>query len=245
MDKQDEKLLSDILDELKSLKNNKKKDIWDRLPVISTFLSTVVIAAFGSYFTYTYNERQGIRDTQTEQYKTKILEMQTIEKFIPHLTKNEKSKEYALIAITILGNPELATKFAQLSPSEGSELATDMIMRSAPASDQRMLPDLFKAAGIGGKLGWAYVGHFIESKSLWNTRYFDIGPNTNPNSLKGEILTVSEKTGALNIREGMPTITGSFKPVIGVLKPRSKAKIIEVEEWLASGYIWAKIEYGP
>ena len=56
MDAKDQKILSEILQELKSQKS-RKKDLWDRFSTISVFLSTVVIAALGSYFTYSYNSR--------------------------------------------------------------------------------------------------------------------------------------------------------------------------------------------
>lgn len=56
MDANDQKILSEILQELKSQKS-RKKDLWDRFSTISVFLSTVVIAALGSYFTYSYNSR--------------------------------------------------------------------------------------------------------------------------------------------------------------------------------------------
>ncbi len=66
--------------------------------------------------------------------------MQTVEKFIPHLTSDEKTKEIALLALTTLGSSEFATKFSQLSPSEGSEAAADTIMRTAVGPEQRQIP---------------------------------------------------------------------------------------------------------
>ena len=65
MDANDQKILSEILQELKSQKSP-KKDLWDRFSTISVFLSTVVIAALGSYFTYSYNKLQGAREHQTK-----------------------------------------------------------------------------------------------------------------------------------------------------------------------------------
>ena len=241
MDEQSKTILTEILKELKS-QGGQRKDFWDRFSTISVFLSTVVIAGLGSYFTYTFNERQGIREHQTQVHQAKILEMQTVEKFIPHLTGDEKTKEIALLALTTLGSSEFATKFSQLSPSEGSEAAADTIMRTAVSTDQRQIPEAITSVAKSEKEGWAYLGHFVDSR--WKTRYFDIATDIEPEALVGETLIVREETGALNVREGMPTFTGSFKSITSALKPGSKAKILKVEEWLSSGYMWAKITYG-
>ncbi len=99
MDEEDQKILVEILQELQS-QRSRKKDFWDRFSTISVFLSTVVIAGLGSYFTYSYNKQQGAQEHQTQVYQTKILEMQTVERFIPHLTSDEKTKEIALLALT-------------------------------------------------------------------------------------------------------------------------------------------------
>lgn len=241
MDEKDQKILLEILQELKT-KKTKKKDFWDRFSTISVFLSTVIIAGLGSYFTYSYNKQQGAREHQNKVHQTKKLEMQTVEKFIPHLMGDEKTKEIALLALSTLGSSEFATKFMQLSPSVGSEAAADKIMRRAVSTEQKQIPTPITSTAKTEKEGWAYVGHYTDGK--WKTRYFDITVDVAPTSLEGKVLSVREKTGDLNVREGMPTFTGSFRPIIGALKPGSKAKILKVEEWFSSGYMWAQITYG-
>lgn len=228
----------------------KKKDVLERVAALATILVPAVIAAVGLIFTYQFNKQQEIRiqqnqehQQQNQKHQVRILEMQTLEKFIPHLAGNEKTKEIALIAITTLGSPEIATQFAQLSPSKGSEIATDRIMRIASSPEQGQIPKSVGAVATTERKGWSYVGHFLDSRSEWKTRYFDIGVNVDPESLIGETIMVREETGALNVREGMPTMTGSFKPVIAALKPGSRVKILQVNQWLSSGYIWAHISY--
>ncbi len=233
---------SKILEELQS-QGKRKKDAWEKFSTVSTFLSTFVIASLGLYLTSTFNEQQGIRDHQNKTQQTRILEMQTIEKFIPHLTHDEKTKEIALLALTTLGNTELATQLAQLLPSKGSDAATDTIMRIAASPEQRPIQEPVKTVSKVEAEGWVYIGHFVDSETLWRTRYFEIDPNVDPESLVGKTLIVREETGSLNVRKGMPTPSGSFKPVVRALKPGSKATILKVSEWSSSGYIWAHITY--
>ena len=108
-----EATLNDILEELKS-QRSKRKDFWDRLGPISTFISSVVIGIAGLWFTYSYNmaqtannDRQISLNQETKKNEARVLEMQAVEKFIPYLTtEDEKKKEVALLVITTLGSPE-------------------------------------------------------------------------------------------------------------------------------------------
>jgi len=237
-------LQKEVLEELKK-QGHKKKDIWDRFATLSTFLSTVVIAALGLYFTHVYNERQGAREYQTRIYQTRILEMQTVEKFIPHLTGDEETKKVALLALTSLGSPEFAARFAKLNPSEGTESAADVIMATAPSPVQQEVPAAVSSTEVTNKReGWAYLGHYVRGQRRWKTRYFDFTGNPVPDSLKNKTLKVWEKTGTLNVRTGMPTFSGSFPAVVDVLKPGSRVKVLEVKEWHSTGYMWARISYG-
>jgi len=90
-----------------------EKDVWDKFSVVSKFLSSVVIGCLGVYFTHVYGSLQ-------EAKQLRLSELQTIEKFIPHLTDTEESKRFAIIAISSLGYRELATKLATADPSRGN-----------------------------------------------------------------------------------------------------------------------------
>jgi hypothetical protein len=103
-------------------KNN--KDRWDKFAALSTFLSTFVIALVGLFFTHIYNERQADRDHAVKQRENRIREVELVQKFMPQLTGTESEKRIAIIAISSLGNTELATKIAALDRSEGSKKGT-------------------------------------------------------------------------------------------------------------------------
>ncbi len=106
------------------------RDNWDRLSSLSgvfTFISSLLIAIVGWYFTNSYNERQlkweqtqARQEQATKVHQNKLAEMQTVEKMIPHLTKNESSKQVALIAISALASPEIAAQIAAAYGGQGS-----------------------------------------------------------------------------------------------------------------------------
>lgn len=243
MDSKERDTLDEILEELRS-QGNKDQGLFGKFARISPFLSTILIGSLGIYVTHTFNEQQGLRNQQAQEHRAKILEMQTLEKFLPHLKGDEKTKEIALLAIGDLGGAELATRMAKLFPSKGSDAATDKIMRTAFAPTQKQLPRPVKTVAKSEKEGWAYVGYYIEPDNNWETWYFNFSHDDKPKSLEGKTLSVREETGTLNVREGMPTDSGSFKNITDTLKPGSKVKILEVDEWYSSGYIWAHIAYG-
>jgi cytoskeletal protein RodZ len=242
--------LKDILEELKA-QRSKKKDGWDRLSSISTFLSTVVLGGLGLWFTHTYNEHQSERELSSGQEQVRVLEMQTVEKFIPHLiTSDETEKEVALLAITSLGSPKFATKFVKLSPSKGAQAAGDAIMASATSAGQSTVPAAIIAKSTAStssnqqKTGWVYLGHYVVSEKRWQTWYFNVFPNVSPSTLVSKAISVRTETGAINVRDEMPSLDGEFGSVHEVLKPSSEVTVQEIREWYDTGYMWARITYG-
>jgi hypothetical protein len=104
------------------------KDRWDRLAALAPIASAVIIAVFGACFTYTYNEQQ-----------LKLQQIQTLEKFIPHLTGSEKSKRAAILAIQSLGNTRLAAKVASIFASEGTVSALQSIARTSDSKEKAII----------------------------------------------------------------------------------------------------------
>lgn len=253
-DKAQQDKLGEILEELKSQKS-KKKDLWDLLGPISTFLSAVVLGGIGLIITSDFNERQSLIDQKNKEYQTRILEMQTVERFIPYLTSEDENKQkVALLTITSLGSPEFATMFAKLNPTKGTQAAVDRIMASAPSTDQNEIPQSItskpapsgtttNALSTEKKTGWVYLGHYVETEDRWETRYFDFRADRNPSELVTTVLPVSKQTGTINVRADMPSLTGQFGRVLDVLKPPSQVKVISVKEWYSTGYMWAQVTY--
>ncbi len=254
--------LDDVLAELKS-QGARRKDFWDRLPQVSTFISTVVLGIAGLWFTHSYNERQSAiveqqtrQDQENKKQQARILEMQAVEKFVPYLTTDdERKKEVALLVITTLGSPEFATQFAKLNPSQGTQAAADRIMASSvsTSSSGATAPGATspspvaiadgKASSPANRTGWVYLGQFVAKDGRWETRYFDFQESADPVSLVSASVAVRVRTGNINVRAGMPTESGSFPGVREVLSPGTKVKVKSVREWSYTGYMWAEVEY--
>lgn len=101
------------------------KDNWDKLAAVAPIISGALIFLMGGFFTYMYNEQQ-----------LRLQEIQTIEKFIPHLMGNDRSKRAAILAISSLTNAELAGKFAQIFASQGTVSALQSIAETGSDKDK-------------------------------------------------------------------------------------------------------------
>jgi hypothetical protein len=128
---QQEKLLEQqqsLLAQASEAKSRAHKDIWDRLAAIAPILSGTIIAIGGTYFTLSFNEQQ-----------LKLQEVQTIEKFIPHLLGDEKSKRAAILAISSIADAKLAAKVASIFASPGTVSALESIAENDTGTDRKAL----------------------------------------------------------------------------------------------------------
>ncbi|MBS1956969.1 MAG: tetratricopeptide repeat protein [Cyanobacteria bacterium SZAS-4] len=101
------------------------KDNWDKITAVAPIISGMLIFMMGGFFTYAYNQQQ-----------LRLQEIQTIEKFIPHLMGNEQSKKAAILAMSQLTNPELAGKFAGIFASTGTVSALQSMVENGNAHER-------------------------------------------------------------------------------------------------------------
>ena len=112
-------------------KSSSTKDKWDKLTASSgvlTFISSILIAAVGGYFTYAYNQRQidlnhtqAAHDADAKEQANKVLELDAVQKMIPNLTSDkEEAKGIALIALQNLAHQKLSNDVAILIKGKGS-----------------------------------------------------------------------------------------------------------------------------
>lgn len=117
------------------IRNRPNKDAWDKLGAVAPIVSGLLIFVMGGWFTYTYNQQQ-----------LRLQEIQTIEKFIPHLMGNDQSKRAAILAISSLTNAELATKFAGIFSSPGTVSALQSLAENGTQKDKNIATDALARA---------------------------------------------------------------------------------------------------
>lgn len=110
----------------------KKKDFWEKFNSMSTFLSTIIVALVGGYFTYSYNSREA-------KNQQRVQETQTVAQLMPFLTsKDQSQKRTALIAIKVLQDAKLMVDLAASDPkSPGAREALREVLREASNEDDK------------------------------------------------------------------------------------------------------------
>lgn len=206
------------------------KDMWDKLGLLSGGLAGVLVALVGGVFTYTYSERQSAREERLRIQQNRVLEMQTVERFIPLLAgESEPEREAAILAISSLGSPEIATKLIEVFKSAGTQIAGDKIMSSTAAMEN------VETAGapsvVGPPARWVYVGLYDRAAG-WRTKYFLVPDDMTPEQLAGTVATVGQSD--VNVRR---TILGD---VIDGVARGDRIRLLEVRRF-AGSFVWARI----
>jgi Trypsin-like peptidase domain len=145
----------------------KEKDKWDKIQASSSilsFISGLLIAGVGGYFTYSYNQRQidlnriqAGHEADVKEEGARVLELDAIQKFIPLLTStDEKGKAAALTAIHDLAHPTLAEHLAELFKGQGS---VQYLQQAVASSDSRTQQAAKKALST-----IAATGHGLDSQ---------------------------------------------------------------------------------
>lgn len=134
-------LLAEVIEQQKQLneqltKQKAGKDGWDRLAALAPIFSALIIALVGAYFTFSFNQQQ-----------LKVQEIQTIERFIPHLAGSEQSKRAAILAMSSMGDTKIAAKVASIFASEGTVSALHSIAATTTdnANKEEVIAALTKA----------------------------------------------------------------------------------------------------
>jgi S1-C subfamily serine protease len=123
------------------------------LSAVAGLISCILVAVIGFYATNIYDSRSKDAEKSDRQRNVVATELQTVEKFFPHLaSKDEAEKAAAIQAISSLANPELAAKMAKAFGGSGARDALTKIASALPETRPSIsyaLTDLFKDFGKG------------------------------------------------------------------------------------------------
>ncbi len=123
---------------IEGLGQRKPKDAWDKLAVLGTLVSTVLIGAVGTIFTITYqrnetaNRKLALDQEKTRQkHNARIQDLDLVVKLLPALSSNDpRQQKQAYLTVKALGNVELLTTLALNDPTAGAQAALQTVASS-------------------------------------------------------------------------------------------------------------------
>lgn len=94
-----------------------RKDFWDKFSSFSVFFSSVIMAVFAAYVSSKFDAAQ----TNIARAQTRINELASLERFIPHFTSgNTQEEEAAIVELSAFGETPLAAEIATLYQDQGT-----------------------------------------------------------------------------------------------------------------------------
>ena len=131
------KALSDKLDALSGkLDAHSKRDVWDKFQIISGFVSSIILATLGFYFTYHFNENEAAKDAAAQKFQQRSTELQAIISLTPQLSSSDTGvKHHAELTLKALSETKSAYKD---SPGGGSSSVLNQyisLVQSSKAPD--------------------------------------------------------------------------------------------------------------
>jgi hypothetical protein len=214
----------------------KRRDVWDKLGTLSGFFSALLVALIG--FLTVQNNAQHAHEEQTQRsnetdramaqkiVEDRLLQVQTIEKFIPHAGTSEDRQKIALVAMRYLGNDAFYAELTKLGLTRAIRDTAAAVAASGTSS-----PVAQPAAAAPAGKGWIFLGTYHSQTAQWETRYLDFPVNALPRSLENKELRVWEQTGALNVRGGLPDSRGLLPQVVTTLPEGQRVTPQKVQRW--------------
>ena len=123
---------------IEKLAAKKPRDVWGKLEVFGSLISSVLIASVGLLFTYMYQsaqdkDRRLLREQQDrhEIERSKVRELELVAKLLPQLGSSDESvRKQSFLTIKALGNANLMAQLALNDPSDGARAALQAVALS-------------------------------------------------------------------------------------------------------------------
>jgi hypothetical protein len=163
-----------------------------------------------------------------------------IREFIPHLVSVEnREKRAALLVLDSMGYSDFVVKFSSVDQTEGSKQAGDVVLSRSEVTED--MPVVTRSEGQSKALGWVYLGDWDRKTRRWIAHHFH-GIDNPAADVAGTTISVREATHSVNVRKAPPNMFGKLSDATSVLYSGTPVRIVEVDEWMNSGYMWARVE---
>ncbi|MCP4874100.1 MAG: hypothetical protein GY896_01325 [Gammaproteobacteria bacterium] len=181
------------------------------------------------------NEAAKVQETE-KLFSEALKRVAVLEKSVGELSSGQEAENL----ISDLNKQRRELENAQIAQFEAEQRIATLALELDATKQQLQYPTR-KPVGDKLKSGWVYIGNFDTETVAWTNTYFDIPPDFPPEALKNQNLIVS--AAALNVRSGMPGITGKNAPAIDALKQGAIVQVIEAKSWFNTGFTWARVTY--
>lgn len=157
MNEPSDSLLDRISQLEKELQKKATKDTWDKLSIVATFLSSVILAGLIAVFTITYQRAEQERlkqaqhdsavnasvQNQISREQARLHHIEVVSALIPYLSGSKATKDtqkLAIVTLKQLGSAELAVEFAVSIGGEGARSGLKAILESqSTTSNERTI----------------------------------------------------------------------------------------------------------
>jgi hypothetical protein len=86
-------LAAELRSLMEKMDSRKKRDLWDKLPVITSFAGTVIIAALGLFLTQSYQRQEAMRQKEFRDAQIRIEQLKAITTLAPLLASSDTSQK--------------------------------------------------------------------------------------------------------------------------------------------------------
>jgi hypothetical protein len=133
MSTESERSVADLSKRVEKLEGSRsKKDCWDKVNVIGTLATALLIPGVLGYATYTWNRQQNAEQTH-------FAKVEALTRFAPLLASdNAHTQALGIIGIRELVDMNFAVSVAVQSPSDGAELALQHILQTVTEPQERL-----------------------------------------------------------------------------------------------------------
>lgn len=122
------KIVESEVEEIDKQLEQPRKDVWDKIDAVSGLVAGTVVVIISFIASSVYKKKE-----------LAISEADTIHKFMPDLrSTDERSKETALLALSVLGQTKISARLAELYSSEGSSGSVSALDKMVLNSDKEI-----------------------------------------------------------------------------------------------------------
>jgi hypothetical protein len=166
-------------------KTKPEKDVWDKLTIISTFVSGVLLVGLGTVFTIMYNSHQATLDDNIKQQQIAISKIQSVAAFNQYLMGDDdvtKKRSHALQILAQLPDKDLAKALTTEFPEDAQIVAKSLSSTNHPDLGKNIAKVSGSSSTMGHTVLFDGFRNYTVSGFHFGTKSIVSWGSTNPGS---------------------------------------------------------------